>query len=136
METARRALDPVDDSGHYACLLARAEGSSEIVAAVRDYLAAWSRPHIVNLQRVDGGWAPFDDHQQPLPVYRAADVQKIRDAVHAQCASLRGAGVAASHELLELDLFLALACEKLGREALASPRAGGAHRQPESRLPR
>jgi hypothetical protein len=136
MQTARRALDPVDDSGHYACLLARAEGSGEIVAAVRDYLAAWSRPHIVNLQRVDGGWAPFDDHQRPMPVYRAADVHEIRDAVHAQCACLRGAGVAASQELLELDLFLALACEKLGREALAPPRAGGADRQPQTRVPR
>jgi hypothetical protein len=136
METARRALDPVDDSGHYACLLVRAEGSGEIVAAVRDYLAAWSRPHIVNLQRVDGGWAPFDAQQQPVPVYRAADVRKIRDAVHAQCASLQGAGVAASHELLELDLFLSLACEKLEDAGPASPRAGGTDRQAESRATR
>jgi hypothetical protein len=35
------------------------------------------------------------------------------DAVHGQCSALRSAGVSLAPELLELDLFLFLACTKL-----------------------
>jgi hypothetical protein len=113
METARHAWDPVDDAARFARLLAGARGSAEVVAAVREYLAAWPPARVANLQRVDGGWAPFDAGQRPIPLHRPTDLHRIRDAMRVQCASLLGAGVAPAAELVELDEFLSLACAKL-----------------------
>jgi hypothetical protein len=113
MGTAGHAVDPLDDAAHYGWLLATARDQGEVMAAVREYLAAWPKARVASLQRTDGGWAPFDELQQPIPLYRPADVKKIHDAVHGQCASLRGAGILPARELLELDVFFFLASEKL-----------------------
>lgn len=115
MGTAGHAYDPLDDAAHYGWLLARARDEGEVMAAVREYLGAWPRARIESLQRTDGGWAPFDELQQPVPLYRSADVKKIHDAVHGQCTSLRGAGILPAREIMELDFFLFLACEKLAQ---------------------
>ncbi|HET9736344.1 MAG TPA: hypothetical protein VFP62_13840 [Burkholderiales bacterium] len=138
MDTARQDLDPLEDAGHFAGLLSGARGAAEVVAAVRDYLAAWPQARVVQIQRLDGGWAPFDARQQPMPLHRPTDVHRIRDAVHAQCASLRAASVTAAPELLELDLFLSMACAKLAdiEPAMAPQHPGSAERQPESRAHR
>jgi hypothetical protein len=84
-----------------------------VVDAVRDYLAAWPAEQIAHVQKVDADWAPFDENQKPTPVVQPADVRDIGDAVHGQCSALRSAGVSLTPELLELDLFLFLACAKL-----------------------
>ena len=113
MNTADYVLDSLADMDRYVCLLAGAQGTPDAVAAVRDYLAAWPAQRVARVQRVDAGWAPFDEKQKPAPLYRPGDVHRIRDAVHGQCLALRGAGVILTPELLELDLFLFLACAKL-----------------------
>ena len=138
MNTARQAFDPLEDAGHFAGLLAGAQGASDVVAAVRDYLAAWPQARIANIQRLDGGWAPFDARQQPILLHRPTDVHRICDAVHAQCASLRAADVTPAPELLELDLFLSLACARLAQvePGMAPQRASLGERQPESRAHR
>ena len=113
MNTARLDFDPTKDTDRYAEMLAGAREASGVVATVREYLAAWPQACVANVQRVDGGWAPFDADQKPTPLYRPADVHKICDAVYGQRASLMGAGVAPAPELVELDVFLRLACAKL-----------------------
>ncbi|HEX9181653.1 MAG TPA: hypothetical protein VF876_00205 [Burkholderiales bacterium] len=113
MQTARHEFDPLQDPDRYVRILAGARGAADVVATVRDYLAAWPRECVANMQRVDGGWAPFDANQQPMPLYRPADVHKICDSVRGQCASLQGAGVVPSPELLALDTYLFLASVKL-----------------------
>jgi len=123
------------DAGRHASLLAGARSAADVVSAVRSYLAAWPKARVADLQRSDGGWAPFDPDLQPIPLYRPSDLQGICDAVHGQCVSLQGAGVAPAPELLELDVFLLLACAKLAEiePGLAPQRPGLAERQPESR---
>jgi hypothetical protein len=138
MNTAGHGFDPLEDSDQYVGILAGARGASDVVAAVRDYLAAWPKERVASVQRVDGGWAPFDANQQPTPLYRSADVHKICDSVHGQCASLQGAGVAPSPELLELDMYLCLACVKLTEFELGlwTERPPLTDRQPNSRVQR
>ena len=97
------------------CLLAGAREALDVVAAVRDYLAIWPSERVACVQRVDAGWAPFDQRQKPTAVYRATDVRRICDAVHGQCVALRDAGMALAPELLELDLFFLLATAKLAQ---------------------
>lgn len=113
MGTAEYVLDSASGMDRYAGLLAGAGDAPEVVAAVRDYLAAWPSERVASVQRVDAGWAPFDDRQKPLPLYRPADVSSICDAVHSQCVALSGAGMTLTPELLELDQCLFLACAKL-----------------------
>jgi len=132
MNTAGHSFDPLEDPDRHVRILAGARGASDVVAAVRDYLAAWPEKRIANMQRVDGGWAPFDTNLQPTPLYQSADVQEICNSVHGQCASLRGAGVEPSAELLELDMYLCLACVRLTelRLGLWTERPPLAERQP------
>ena len=115
MNTAERAFEPLEDAGRYVSLLAGARSASDVVTAVRGYLAAWPTARVANLQRIDGGWAPFDADLQPTPLYRPADLQRVCDAVHGQCVALRDAGMALTPELLELDLFFLLATAKLAQ---------------------
>jgi hypothetical protein len=86
---------------------------AEVIGAVRDYLAAWPAEKVARVQKVDAGWAPFDEDQRPAPLYWPADLRQICDTVHGQCSALRSAGMSLAPELLELDLFLSLACTKL-----------------------
>ena len=97
------------------CLLAGAREALDVVAAVRDYLAAWVPERVARVQRVDAGWAPFDQEQKPTAVYRATDVHRICDAVNGQCVALRDSGMALTSELLELELFYFLATAKLAQ---------------------
>ncbi len=97
------------------CLLAGARNALDVVAAVRDYLAVWPSERVARVQRVDAGWAPFDQDQKPTAVYRATDVHRICDAVHGQCVALGNARIAPTPELVELDLFFLLAIAKLAQ---------------------
>lgn len=103
----------MDGLQRFTRLLAQARDGSEIVEAVRQYLEAWPAERIARIQRIDAGWAPFDVQQHPSPPLGGNDLRRIREAVHEQCAALTSAGLAVDPELLELDLFLTLACRRL-----------------------
>ena len=104
----------------FVCLVSAARSAGEVMVAVRAYLEAWPADKVASVQKVDAGWAPFDENRRPVPVQRAADLQRICDEVHGQCAALRGAALPLAPELLELDLFLFLACAKLAEFESAS----------------
>jgi len=97
----------------FVCLVSAAQGVGEVIGAVCAYLEAWPPDKIASVQKVDAGWAPFDETRRPVPVHRTADLHRICDTVHGQCAALRSAGLPLAPELLELDLFLFFACTKL-----------------------
>jgi hypothetical protein len=126
MNTAREPHVPVTDLDRHARPLAQARDGAAVVVAVRDYLAGWPAACVLRVQQVDGGWAPFDAHQRPTPVYRVEDVRRIFAAVERQCAALRDAGVALGPELLALDRFLHLACARLAQLEPESPAAARA----------
>ena len=105
MATTEYVLDSLTEMDRFVRLMAAASGAEGIVDAVSGYLAGWSKERILNLQKIDAGWAPFDDRQQPVPVYGAFDVLQICDAVHSQCIALKESGITLAPELLELDLF-------------------------------
>jgi len=113
MNAAQSEADSPDGLQRFIRQLAQARMRSDVVEAVRQYLDAWPAERIARIQRIDAGWAPFDAQQHPSPPLGSADLCKIREAVHGQCAALTSARVAVDPELLELDLYLTLACRKL-----------------------
>lgn len=113
MHTAPLAFAAPARPDRFVCRVSGARDAAALVDAVRDYLAAWPAEKVARVQKVDAGWAPFDDSQRPTPLVRPADLAVLCDTVHGQCSALRSAGVPLAPELLELDLFLFLACAKL-----------------------
>jgi len=113
LNSAEYAFASPVKTDRFVCLLAGARALADVVAAVRDYLAAWPPELIAHVQKIDAGWAPFDEDQKPIPLHRPADLRDIYEAVHGQCSALRGAGVSVAPELLELDLFLYFAYARL-----------------------
>ena len=89
--------------------LGAAREPDAVVDAVRAYLGSWSAERVAQLQRADAGWAPFDEHQQPLSMTCAADVDDVHRGLHDHCTALRASGLKLPPELHELDLFLLLA---------------------------
>ncbi|MGA8051640.1 MAG: hypothetical protein WCA09_15790, partial [Burkholderiales bacterium] len=87
---------------HFLELIATAEVPAEVLSAVQDYLNAWPKERVANLQRVDGGWAPFDHDQTPSQVHSVRDLWRFRDAVHSQCIALKQARLQLTPEILEL----------------------------------
>ena len=106
MASTEYFLDSLTEMDRYVGRMASAAGSAGILAAVSDYLAGWSKERILSLQKIDAGWAPFDERQQPVPLYRLVDVLQVCESVRSQCLALRESGVTLAPELLELDLFL------------------------------
>jgi hypothetical protein len=103
---------PVNESLlHYLDLIAAAEGPAQVLRAVQSYLNAWPKERIESLQRVDGGWAPFDRNQIPAVVNGVGGLRLIRDNVRRQCAALRQAKVQVTPELTELDEMLLIATQ-------------------------
>ena len=86
-----------------------ASRADEIVRAVSDYLASWSMERIENLQKIDGGWGTFDTQGRPEPICDVGHVARISIALSNQCAALKDAGIQPTPELLELDLYFAVA---------------------------
>lgn len=113
MRTTQYAFAAAARPDRFVCLVSNAREVGEVIGAVRAYLEAWPADKVASVQKVDAGWAPFDENRRPTPLYRAADLREIGETVHGQCAALRSAGLPLAPELLELDLFLFLACEKL-----------------------
>lgn len=120
MRTAQTAFASRARPDRFVCLVSAARGASDVIGAVRAYLEAWPADKVAAVQKVDAGWAPFDESRRPVPVHRPADLRRICDTVHGQCAALRSAGLPLAPELLELDLFLFLACTKLAEVEAAS----------------
>jgi len=89
--------------------LGAAREPDAVVDAVRAYLESWSTERVAQLQRADAGWAPFDQHHQPLSLACAADVDDVHRGLHDHCIALRASGLKLPPELHELDLFLLLA---------------------------
>jgi len=82
-----------------------------IVDAVNAYLSSWPKSRIRNLQKVDGGWGPFDGRQEPLLLRGVGDVPRLFEAVHRQCINLVEADMAPGPEIMELDRFLLVAAQ-------------------------
>ena len=122
----------MDGLQRFTRMLAQARDRSEIIEAVRQYLDAWPSERVSRIQRIDAGWAPFDLQQHASPPLGPADLRKICDAVHQQCAALSSAGLPPEPDLVELDLYLSLACRRLGEVSVdpvpSRPSAEGASR--------
>jgi hypothetical protein len=131
MAIAKNVLNVFPDMNRYVRLMHAASGTDEFVTAVSAYLASWSKAKIENLQKVDGGWGPFDKNGQPTRLRTLADVAWIGDTVRRQMVALTQAGIAPNPELVELDLCLAIAKQVVehrlagrSREDSAAPRRG------------
>ncbi|MGQ0653305.1 MAG: hypothetical protein ACT4P4_13740 [Betaproteobacteria bacterium] len=100
--------------------VAEATDPARILEIVKSYLGSWPRERIEALQKLDGGWGPFDAGLKPVQVTSATHLRCMRDAVHAQCMALREAHMTPSAELAELEAFFFVAqyrLELLGAEA-------------------
>lgn len=92
-----------------------AQTPAGVVQAVQRYLDAWPRDRVERLQRVDGGWAPFDMRQRASRVNGIRDLRRLRDAVHRHCAAMGEAGIALTPELVELDEVFFIAAQMAER---------------------
>ena len=92
-------------------LLASSETMNEILRAFRTYLTAWYRERIKDLQKVDGGWAPFDRDQSPLEISSVASLRRFQDVIYRQCIALKEAGIRPTPEIVELNEFLFIAVQ-------------------------
>ncbi len=109
MRPADDVLVTLADVDRRIGLMASAQGTAGIVEAVRAYLAAWPKQRILAVQKVDGGWGPFDTQQQPVAVRGPDHIVSMSESVRRQVRALREAGMEPTPEFLELDLFFFLA---------------------------
>jgi hypothetical protein len=128
MSDSTDVLEALNAMDGFLVAMNDAGSAAEIVMLVERYLAGWPAERVRRLQRVDAGWAPFDERQRPAPVDCAADVRRIHANLHAHCRALKAGGIALSPEILELDLFFFFADLALGEIeasgfARGSPRA-------------
>jgi hypothetical protein len=122
MANTEYVLETLTDIRRHVKLLSAATGIAEIIGATRNYLASWSRARIESLQTVDGGWGTFDSHLRPEPINGVAEIIVKSNALSRHCLALKAAGIDATPELLELDLYLALARQGLENLISAGPR--------------
>lgn len=121
MATAEYVLQTLSAAERHIALLTAASRADEIVRATSDYLASWSAERIANLQKIDGGWGTFDTQGRPIPVCDAGNIARISKVLSNQCAALKDAGIQPTLELLELDLYFAVA--KQMAETIVASRA-------------
>jgi hypothetical protein len=135
MATAEYVLQTLSAVEHHLTVLTAASGADEIVCAASAYLASWSRDRIEDLQKVDGGWGTFDMQGRPEPLCDLGNISRISNALTTQCAALKDAGIQPTPELLELDLYFAVAkqmaeactASNVLLKARSSPRTGYRH---------
>jgi hypothetical protein len=113
MASGEYVLKSLTEMDRYVRLMGRMTHASGILECVRTYLWSWSPERVASLQKIDGGWAPFDHLQQPIGVYSAADVHRISTALRSQCKALDASQIELTPDILELDLFLFLAGQLL-----------------------
>jgi hypothetical protein len=109
MGRAEYGLESASEIDRFIVLMSRARKVSELIAAVREYLASWPAQRVARVQRIDAGWAPFDERQQPVDVIGPRDVRQICDDVRDQIVSLQAIGVAPTPEFVELEMVFFLA---------------------------
>jgi hypothetical protein len=135
MATAEYLPDSLEEMDRLLLLMGKARKSAEIIEAMRAYLSGWPTARVARVQRVDAGWAPFDDNQRPMPIVGSLDVRQIYDALHGQVESLKESGVPPTPEILELELvffFANFLLDDLEPEFLA---ARAPDVRPENRTP-
>jgi len=115
MASDEHGLESMAEMYRYLRLMGRMTKSSGILECVRTYLWGWSRERVVNLPIMDGGWPPFDDLQQPIGLYSAADVRRISVELHSQFIALRASQIKLTPDILELDMFFFVADQLLDR---------------------
>lgn len=115
MAIGEHVLESLTEMDRYMRDMGRSTEPSAILDIVRAYLFSWSAERILKLQRIDAGWAPFDEYQRPTGVCSAADLRGISSALHNQCKALKASPLELTHELLELDRFFFVANEMLSR---------------------
>ena len=113
MATTDNILDALSEMDRFVRLMAVASGTTGVVDVVRAYLSGWSKERIIRLQATDAGWAPFDEYQQPFPIFSVNDVRQIGGSVRIRCRELRASDIRIAPELLELDLLFFFANESL-----------------------
>jgi hypothetical protein len=129
MAINENSLDSFPDINRYLSLIDAASEVEDLVDAVSEYLASWPKEKIENLQRVDGGWGPFDKYGQPTRLRTVADVTWIGDTVRRQLVALMEAEIALNPELVELDLFFSIAKQVAeDRISISSRKHSGAPR--------
>lgn len=111
MATTEYVLESLSEVESHLRLLSMSDGAGEIVSAVGNYLDSWRKERIENLQKIDGGWGPFDIHQRSEPLHGVADVARISGNLSKHCRALKDTGLEPTPELLELDLYFALAMQ-------------------------
>lgn len=109
MATTEYVLQTLTDVEHHVKLLTAATRADEIGRALSGYLATWSKERIENLQKIDGGWGTFDSQGRPEPIYDLGHIARISNVLSNHCLALKDAGIEPTPELLELDLYFALA---------------------------
>jgi hypothetical protein len=131
MAIGKNILNVFPGISRYVDLMHEAPGADALVNAVSEYLASWSKQKIENLQKLDGGWGPFDKNGRPTRLRTVADATWIGDTVHRQLVALEEAGIAPNPELEELDLFFSIAKQVVedrlagrSREDSGAPRRG------------
>jgi hypothetical protein len=134
MATADYNLESLARVKRQVGLLIAATGIEEIIGAARAYLASWPKDRIEKLQKIDGGWGTFDYQGRPIQIHGMAYIAQISDVLGRHCLALKDAGIDPTPELLELDLYFALA--KQIAENLISVRSSArviAPRSPDNR---
>src|SRR5271156_1305009 len=69
MATAEYVLQTLTDVEQHIEMLITVTNPGEIVRAANHYLATWSKDRIENLQKIDGGWGPFDSQKRPESIH-------------------------------------------------------------------
>jgi hypothetical protein len=123
METTEYVLQSLSNVERQLQALTAAIRADEIVGAVNGYLGSWSSERIANLQKLDGGWGPFDYDQRPETIYGIAGIVRISEALRRHCRALKDAGIEPVPELLELDLYFSLAMQAAENFFAARPRS-------------
>jgi hypothetical protein len=118
MAIGKKILNVFPGMNRYVGLMHAAPGADAFVNAVSEYLASWPKDKIENLQRVDGGWGPFDENGRPTRLRTMADVVWIGDTVRRHFVALKEAGIAPNPELVELEQCLSVA-RQLAQDRLA-----------------
>ena len=96
----------------------RADGAA--VHAANLYLSSWSKLQIWNLQKIDGGWGPFDTAGRPELMHKAPDIARVSEAMHRQRLALNEAGIDPTPELIELEQFFGLLTRQVAEQARAA----------------
>jgi hypothetical protein len=109
MAIAENRLDSLLDINPYVSRLYAVGEAEDFVNALSEYLASWSKQKIENLQRLNGGWGPFNYDGQPARLRTVADVTWKGDMVRRQLVALKEAGFTPNPELVELDQFFSIA---------------------------